>query len=160
MGIFVFYFSIVVFLPLITISVIMFFTSKNNAKIEYEKLKINTVSSAKIKISLFAIYAISLMLAHYEYWLDLMYWLTGQRVSPFNSTFLRQAVLSWDSWYEIIDYWSALLTTYLLVSILTFVIYKIYNIRLYKINNYIASSFNIGLYPFMVISFIGWVFKW
>lgn len=160
MGVSVFYFSVVIFIPLIMISVYIFLKSKKNANIEHDKLKINIVRSVSIKISLFAIYAISMMLAHYEYWLNLMHWLTGGIVTSNNWTFLHQAVLGWDSWYDIIYYWIALFITYLIVLLLIFIIYKKYDIRLYKNNNYVASTFNIGLYPFMVISFIGWVYKW
>ena len=160
MGILVFWGSIVIFIPLIIISIYLFIKTRKNAIIEYQQLKLRLNQPSRTIIALFATYTICLMLAHYEYWQRLLSWLTGHLITSNNWSFLNNAVLGWDSWFDIFDYWIALIITYSVISFFLFIICNKYNIRLFKNNNYIASIFNLGLYPFMVISFLGWIYKW
>ena len=171
MGLLVFILSIAVFIPIFIFSKYLYLQSRKAEKIESAQLAETRANPAHVKIILFSVYAICLMLAHHEYWLKLvMHFWRAQSVNLGlmrdygSSSFdvireISYAVLGWDNWYHIFYYWEALLITYTILTSILFILYKIYNIRLFQNNNYVGSLYNIALYPLMVVSFINWAFK-
>ena len=162
-GIIVFFALIAVFTPLTIWSVYWFFKTRKPANLEFNQWKTKVKKPQYLRIALLSIYAIGMMTAHRDYWLEMLYrMINDERHVYFDTAWHStwQAIIGWDSLQPIVEDWGALIIIYVVVSLFLFFIDKKYNIQLYKNNKFVASTFNLGLYPFIILSFIGWMYKW
>jgi len=159
-GIFIFFASIIVYVLLLIISIAVFNSSRKAASIETANIELNYSSTLRPRTDIFFMYAILLMAFYYEFWQWALVKLLVDTGDPGLFVYILEGISDWDSWGEIAIYWRSLLIVYAIVLIRLFLFDKKYDIKWYNYNNYVAASFNLILYPFMLLGFVDWAFDW
>lgn len=159
-GLAIFVLLIFIFIPIFIVSVAYLLIYKKASDKELSNLKFPSIraqsAAQSAKARLYRFYGIVLILFYFGFWLKpLVLMISGE--PGIIHHFLR-GIMSWDSLGDIVVYWSVLLGIFLFSYIIESC--KKNNIRLYDTNKYIASVYLVGLYPFILISFIGWAGSW
>jgi len=159
-GLFIFFASIIVYVLLLIISITIFNSSKKAASIEAANIELNYSRTLRPRTDIFFMYAALLMAFYYEFWLGVLVKILVDTGEPELSFAILEGISDWDSWGEIAIYWRSLLIVYAIVLIRLFLFDKKYDIKWYNYNNYVAASFNLLLFPFMLLGFVDWAFQW
>lgn len=155
-GIAVFVLCIIIFIPIFIVSVAYLFKYKTASAKELSDLEFPSIRAQSAKARFYRFYGIALILFYVGFWLKpLSLIISGE---PGIIHHLLRGIMSWDSLGDIVVYWSVLLGIFLFSYVIES--YKKHNIRLYDTNKYIATVYLVGLYPFILISFIGWAGSW
>jgi hypothetical protein len=159
-GLFIFFASIFVFVLLLIISIAVFKSSKKAASAEAANIELNYSRTSRPRTDIFFMYAALLMAFYHEFWLGVLEKLLVDIGDPGLFIYILEGISDWDSWGEIAVYWRSLLIVYVIVLIRLFLFDKKYGIKWYNYNNYVVASFNLLLFPFMVLGFVDWAFQW
>ncbi len=159
-GFLVFIGSIVVFIPLFIASLLFMIKAKAKADIELNNLKLIYGTCGRVRTELFVLYTALMIGFYYEFWVKILIETLVDTPPPTLAYYIVKGLVDWDSWGYVFIYWQSLVIVYLIALIRVYFFNKSRHIKLFHNNNYVASVFNLGLYPFMVIGFIGWITKW
>lgn len=159
-GFAVFVLCIIIFIPIVIVSVAHLFkyrkaSAKELSNLKFPSIRVQSVAQS-MKIRLYRFYGIALIIFYFGFWLKpMLLVISGE---PGIIYHVLSGVMSWDSLSDIVIYWFILLGIFLFSYFIES--FKKHNIRLYDTNKYIATVYLVGLYPFILISFIGWAASW
>ena len=157
-GLLIFALCILIFIPIFIVSGVYLYRYKKASATEIKILRPQGIKARSAKIGLFGFYGLALLVIYYEFWLTLLAKLLGFGDEPGIIYRFLRGVMSWDNLDDILIYWFFLVCIFLFVFLVVSI--KQHNYRLYDTNKYVATVFLVGLYPFIVLSFIGWAGSW
>ena len=158
LGIAVFLLCILVAAPVMIASGFYLYRFRRDAATELENFAKTGRRARWIRVEIYLAYGVLLALFYSEFWTTVLAKITGFDDDPGLIYRVLTGVMSWDNLSDILIYLAVLGCGLLLITLVDVASGR--GTGLYKTNRYVALVYLVGLYPFVILSFIGWAASW